>query len=160
MSPDDSPPNRGNTALVIGIAVLLMAGLMAAAILVPAPGVRHYGPPPIVIGTECAYCGMRVADLRFACLRQHRRTLRVYDAIECLLRDPEDDGRAYLADHSTARLHAADSLWVVKGEIPSPMGEGYAAFLDRAVADRVAVQTRGKVDRVSEFAKSYAHLRR
>ena len=48
-------------------------------------------------------------------------------------------------------LHAADSMWVVRGSFPSPMGGGYAAFLERASADDVAARTSGRVARLASF---------
>jgi nitrous oxide reductase accessory protein NosL len=115
------------------------------------PGV----PPPIARGTPCAACGMEVQDLRFACQRRAGRAWRVYDAIECLLRDARSgDGAAapaWLADYDRQTLHEADSMWVVQGEFPSPMGGGLAAFLARAAAESVAATTRGRVDRLGAF---------
>lgn len=110
------------------------------------------GPPPIRTGAECAACGMPIEDLRFACTRRdpgaRKSPWRVYDSIECLAREwkPGNAVRdAYAADYDQARLHRADSLWVVKGSFPSPMGGGLAAFLDRDAARAVADQTRGVV---------------
>ena len=121
---------------------------------------RPAGPPAISLGTPCAGCGMEVQDLRFACERQVNRGWRVYDSIECLVRDaaaPAPGARtarptiAYLADYDHRTLHAAESLWVVRGEFASPMGGGFAAFLDLAAADSIAATTRGRVDRLSAF---------
>jgi len=127
------------------IAIVLLAAAMMA-------GCAPAGPPTIVTGTECARCRMPIEDLRFACARRdptaHRTAWRVYDSIECLAGDW--DRRAALrdvhaADYDQARLHRGDSLWVVRGSFPSPMGGGLAAFLDRAAAQGVADQTRGVV---------------
>jgi len=109
---------------------------------------------------------MEVQDLRFACERAVGRTWRAYDSIECLLRDatsrpgaaggvPGISG-AWLADYDSRTLHAADSLWVVRGEFASPMGGGFAAFLDLAAADSVAAATRGRVDRLVSFLATHA----
>ncbi len=125
------------------------------------------GPPPIALGTPCAACGMEVQDLRFACERAAGRTWRAYDAIECLLRDAAAASgaagggvpgitAAWLADYDSRTLHAADSLWVVRGEFASPMGGGFAAFLDLAAADSVAAATRGRVDRLASFLATHA----
>ncbi|HKQ59528.1 MAG TPA: hypothetical protein VJY35_16820 [Candidatus Eisenbacteria bacterium] len=134
------------------IAVALAAFLSAAGCA--GPGVS----PPIAIGTPCVACGMDVRDLRFACQRRAGRAWRVYDAIECLLRDARaGDGAvapAWLADYDRQTLHEADSMWVVQGEFPSPMGGGLAAFLARAAAESVAVETRGRVDRLGAFLRA------
>lgn len=152
------------------VALALATGLAGCA---PPRG----GPRPIVAGTPCAACGMRVEDLRYACEEEWDGALRVYDSIECLLRadalvaHPEVPGadlpseprsqdpameRAWLADYDTRTLHAADSMWVVRGEIPSPMGGGYAAFLDRAAAEEIASLKSGQVARLAEFAPGRA----
>jgi hypothetical protein len=96
---------------------------------------------------------MEVQDLRFACERGDSGRWRVYDAIECLLRDAGTGpaGAVFLADYDRQTLHPADSLWVVRGEFASPMGGGFAAFLDLAAADSVAATTRGRVDRLAAF---------
>ena len=113
---------------------------------------RPAGPPPIALGTPCAACGMEIQDLRFACERQAGEAWRVYDSIECLLGDGSAAGRVYLADYDRKTLHHADSLWVVRGGFPSPMGGGYAAFLERPAAEEIAGATRGRVGRLGDFA--------
>ena len=100
---------------------------------------------------ECTSCGMEIRDLRYACERRADRGWRRYDAIECLLRDGVT-AQAWLTDYDGATLHAADSMWVVKGSFPSPMGGGLAAFLSRDAAERVASQTSGHVDRLDGIA--------
>jgi nitrous oxide reductase accessory protein NosL len=129
------------------------AGFMTAALAIFALGcARSEGPPRITLGTPCATCGMEVQDLRFACERADGRRWRVYDSIECLLRDPGSSGAAtYLADYDHPALHRAESLWVVHGTFASPMGGGLAAFLDRAAADSVAAETRGMTARLDAF---------
>ena len=127
--------------------------VVAALALSVAGCARPAGPPAIALGTPCAACGMDVLDLRFACERDAGNRWRVYDSIECLLRDTGAGpaGRAYLADYDRQALHAAESLWVVRGEFASPMGGGFAAFLDLAAADSIAAATRGRVDRLAAF---------
>jgi hypothetical protein len=95
---------------------------------------------------------MEILDARFACERRVGDRWRAYDAIECLLREGTDG--AALSDYDSKTLHWADSLWVVRGAFPSPMGGGYAAFLDRSNADDVAQQTRGRVRRLADFARA------
>ena len=123
---------------------------------------RPAGPPAIALGTPCASCGMEVRDLRFACERQTGKGWRVYDAIECLLRDAGagPSGPAYLPDYDRPMLHAADSLWVVRGELASPMGGGFAAFLDLAAADSIAAATHGRVGRLGAFMAAPLHTGR
>ena len=131
----------------------LLAAVMFASTCLAGSCSRPAGPPAIARGTPCAACGMEVQDLRFACERQVGAGWRAYDAIECLLRDgaAAAGGPAYLSDYDRQVLHPADSLWVVRGEFASPMGGGFAAFLDRAAADSIAAATRGRVDRLAAF---------
>lgn len=131
---------------------VLSLGALAALALGLASCATPAGPAPIAAGKPCAACGMTISDLRFACERKVYRVWRQYDAIECLLRDSTAAGPAWLADYDTKALHSADSAWVVRGDLPSPMGGGYAAFLDRAAAEQVAGARRGRVARLAEFA--------
>lgn len=135
-------------------AILVVATLLLAGCAPPA------GPPPIARGAPCATCGMEVGDLRFACERAADRDWRVYDAIECLLADSSTraGGPVFLTDYDRETLHAAESLWVVKGEFPSPMGGGFAAFRVRGAADSIAAATRGRVDRFVAFLPPRARV--
>jgi len=138
--------------------------IAAAAISIALAGAagcaRPAGPPPIVPGTRCVACGMAIEDLRFACERPDQDGWRAYDSIECLIRDTPPGRPAWIADYDTRTLAAAESLWVVQGEFPSPMGGGYAAFRDRAAADDVARRTRGQVGRLAAFMTRPAGERR
>jgi hypothetical protein len=101
---------------------------------------------------------MPIHDLRFACVRGAGNRYRSFDAIECLLREgglSAGEG-AYLADYDAEALHAADSIWVVHGEFPSPMGVGLAGFIDRAAAEQIAAETHGRVARVWDLADEVA----
>lgn len=131
------------------------SALALAALLATAGCAREQsGPPPIAAGAPCALCGMEVASRRFACERAVGGKYRVYDSIECLLRDSvmTGGGLIYLPDYDQQTLHAADSLWVVHGSFETPMGGGLAAFLDRAAADDLARTTQGRVGRLEAFA--------
>jgi len=110
---------------------------------------RSAGPPAIELGSSCATCRMDVTDLRFACERETDKGWLVYDSIECLVRD-DPGGRIALADYDTKTLHFADSVWLVHGSFPSPMGGGYAAFVSRATADSIAQETHGEVMRLAD----------
>ena len=136
---------------------VLLSALVAAC-------AARQGPPAIRVGGTCAACGMEVHDLRFACERPVADTWRIYDAIECLIRDaaadtgaaPEAARVAWLADYDRQSLHPADSLWVVRGSFPSPMGGGFAAFLSRSAADSIAATTQGQVERLSAWLSAPA----
>ncbi|MBI5838171.1 MAG: nitrous oxide reductase accessory protein NosL [Candidatus Eisenbacteria bacterium] len=139
--------------------------LLACGIAFPLAGCgsRPAGPRPIARGTPCAACGMEIQDLRLACERIQDGEVRCYDAIECLVREERQlaaapgSGRApgairhYLPDYDQSALHAADSMWVVQGHFPTPMGGGLAAFLDRRAAEDLAAQTGGRVQAWPQF---------
>lgn len=121
--------------------------------LAPVGCARSSDRPRVELGSPCAACGMPIGDARFACVRGSGGAYRSYDAIECLVRGGSAEGgeAIYLADYDTGSLHAADSIWVVRGDFPSPMGAGLAGFLHRASADQVAAETRGTVGRLERF---------
>jgi nitrous oxide reductase accessory protein NosL len=148
-----SPPRSNAVFAAPGLRGALLAALLGT--LLTLGCARRGGAPTIRLGAACATCGMEVRDLRFACARASARGTRVYDSIECLLRDGVPDGdaatRLYLTDYDAAALHAADSMWVVRGSFPSPMGGGFAAFLSRSSADEVASTAAGRVDRLRRF---------
>jgi len=114
--------------------------------------------PASLVGRACATCGMEVRDPRYAAARLVDGKVRTFDSIECAIRDRSADagvaGAAnasarpdvfYAADFATGALHRADSLVVVRapGSIPSPMGAGFAAFLDEGRARRIAAARNG-----------------
>jgi nitrous oxide reductase accessory protein NosL len=124
--------------------------LVSMLLLVFASGCAS-GPPKIAAGTPCTHCGMAVAGRRFACARVAGREIHAYDSIECLLAEDGKDAADWLSDYDSRTLHPADSMWVVRGSFPSPMGGGYAAFLDRRGADDVAAHTNGSVARLAAW---------
>lgn len=128
----------------LGIAIVLATALATAGC-----ARRADGPVPIATGTPCAVCGMSVQDLRYACEDLSAGRFRIYDSIECLLKAAPPGERAWLADWDSCALVARDSMWIVHGDLPSPMGGGYAAFRDRAAADEVATARHGLVTRGS-----------
>lgn len=131
-------------AIVLGLALVGLAGACA-----PRGGDR---PPSIEAGTPCARCGMGIENLRFAAARRVEGRWRVYDAIECLLADRARiaGGPAWLSDHTTKAMRPADELWVLRGDFPSPMGAGLAAFASRAEAESLAFVTDGVVARLED----------
>lgn len=110
--------------------------------------------PATVLGETCASCGMEVRDPRYMAAIIRSGRVRPFDSIECAMRGagaaaPRNDRVVYLADYATGGFHRADSLWVVRAKIPSPMGAGLAAFLDRAEAERIAAAREGTVSPAS-----------
>lgn len=113
--------------------------------------------PHVAFGTPCTACSMTIGDARFACVRHDGDRWKSYDSIECLLRDGGVTGAAaWLADYDTRRLVPADSLWVVHGDFPTPMGGGWAAFARKQAADDVAQETHGTVARFGDVVAEAA----
>lgn len=141
------PRDRTRTVILLTLAAIL--GVVTGCARVPAE-------PRIQVGTPCATCGMEVQDLRFASLRRIEGRDRQYDSIECLLKDagaaPRSGEKIYLPDYDEGRLHPVESLWVVKGDFPTPMGGGLAAFATVQSAQEVADRTNGCVGRYAEIA--------
>lgn len=129
--------------------------LVLAFVFVAAAGCsREPGPPRIEIGEPCATCGMAVQEIRFAGLLRDEDGDRQYDSIECLVKDIAGrEVRAYLVDYDRGALHAAESVWIVKGDFPTPMGGGLAAFASMEGAREVADQTHGRIMRLSDLSK-------
>ena len=138
---------RTTLALLALLTLLTPLALLAA-------GCASADRPRIALKTPCASCSMEITDLRFACAQRVGTAWRSYDSIECLIQDAAKTagGPVWLADYDTRTLHPADSLWVVKGAFPSPMGGGFAAFPDRGAAERVATETHGSTDRFASWA--------
>jgi nitrous oxide reductase accessory protein NosL len=130
----------------------LTVWLAVAALLVAIGCARHEG-PRVRIGSPCASCGMAIQETHFACVRGSDGHYRQFDSIECLLRDgPARSGESiYLQDYDEGRLCLADTVWVVQGSFPTPMGGGLAAFAAEASARDVGVRTNGRVGRLHEF---------
>ena len=107
--------------------------------------------PSIQMGMAvCATCGMTINDARFAALVQEGETVRTYDSIECLLKDRRALGKAtaqgvWMMDFDTHTLYPSSTVTIVKGDFPSPMGGGYAAFTDLARARAEAESHNGRL---------------
>lgn len=96
-------------------------------------------------GAVCHVCGMNADDLGFASLLRTPEGDKVFDAIECAVRHVRlhPGGNVWLPDLPSGVLQPADSMRVVKANYPSPMGGGYAAFLDHDLAGREAAARGG-----------------
>ena len=129
------------------------AGCLTMAALLLAIGCDLGAAPRVHIGAPCAACGMSIRDTHFACVRGSRGHYRQFDSIECLLRDgPARPGESiFLPDYDKAQLCLADTVWVVQGSFPTPMGGGFAAFGTEASARDVGARTNGRVGRLQEF---------
>lgn len=112
------------------------------------------GRPVALLGQTCDRCGMPVDDARFAAERAIAGEWRIYDSIECLIDDAGAGAPfgSWLADHDRGTLHRSDSMWVVHGSFPSPMGRGLAAFLSRPSADSLARASGGEVGPLTRWA--------
>jgi len=108
--------------------------------------------PGIAYGEyRCALCDMRVEDPRFSPVLLDRDDERfAFDSIECLLPWIRRHGasieslRVWLPDYAEGgKLHRAESMTLVRADYASPMGGGYAAFKDAALAEKEAGARKG-----------------
>ena len=153
MSADRRPPGNLRAGLTTGFFVFILATILALFLAVVAGCSVEPGPLRVQIGNPCATCGMAVQEIRFAALLRTEGGDRQYDSIECLVKDAGTaGGGVYLADYDRGALHAAESLWVVKGDFPTPMGGGLAAFASIESAREVAERTHGRVIRLADLA--------
>ena len=150
---------RPLAATPLAAAPLVAAFLAIAILALGAAGCgRTGGRPEITIGSRCTACGMAIHDTHFACVRGADGKYRQYDSIECLLRDgpPRAGESIYLPDYDGQRLCASDSVWVVKGSFPTPMGGGLAAFASERSARDVSARVQGRVGRLHQFLSRMA----
>lgn len=127
---------------------------LVLALVVTAGCSREPGPPRIEIGEPCATCGMAVQEIRFAGLLRDEDGDHQYDSIECLVKDVAGrEARVYLVDYDRGTLHAAESVWIVKGDFPTPMGGGLAAFASIEGAREVADRTNGRIMQLADLSK-------
>lgn len=103
------------------------------------------GPPKIPALAECHVCGMTASDKQYASMVRTQEHALVFDSIECAVRHVRlhPEGEVWLSDFSGGGLRRAKDLTVVRADFPSPMGGGYAAFADGAVARREAEERNG-----------------
>ena len=131
---------------------LMRGALLTVLMIGGATGCRSNAQgPSIQVGKAvCETCGMTVNDARFAALAEDRSTVHTYDSIECLLKGRRASGETsaegiWIMDFDTQTLRPASAVTIVKGDFPSPMGGGYAAFADLAQARATAEAHNGRL---------------
>lgn len=149
-----APSSRTGAGAPAARRVLLVAVLLLAAAGCARRTPRADARPETLSGGPCDLCGMPIEDPRFACERRAEEGWRLYDSIECLVRDAGSAAGfgSWLSDHGTGTLHRSDSMWVVRGHFASPMAGGLAAFVERAPAESLAAASGGTVARLGEIA--------
>lgn len=97
-------------------------------------------PKPIDYGKEaCVYCKMTIVDQQHAAeIVSKKGKAFKYDAIECMLRDEENNNSDYVSlylvmDYNNPNnfLDATDATYVVCEKLPSPMGANLSAFKNK-----------------------------
>lgn len=116
--------------LLIGLGVLTgtaAAGVAGYAAL-PRDDGDGSGPPSIRFGVDvCAYCGMVIADRRFAAAWRGPDDVRRFDDVGCLVMLFRRQGvrgrvRAWVADYRSERLVPAEGAgFVVGADVNTPM---------------------------------------
>jgi copper chaperone NosL len=100
-------------------------------------------PKPIDYGKEaCVYCKMTIVDQQHAAeIVSKKGKVFKYDAIECMLKDEENNNTDYVAlylvmDYKNPNnfINATDASYLVCNKIPSPMGANLSAFASKDMA--------------------------
>lgn len=130
-----------------------MGGLVMAALLTAACGVRAAGPPEIVVDrTPCSRCGMLISETLYAAAYQAPGAdARVFDDIGCLrdaARGEPGALRIWVHDAADGRwMNGFEAILVASASIRTPMGGGMLAYRDAAAADAAAGRHNGRVIR-------------
>lgn len=114
------------------------------------------GPPEVQYGqTDCAQCGMSVADERYAAaaiveISNGERVARVFDDIGCLFayEREQHEGKVlawYVKDYATRQwVPAGEAFYVCGKAIQSPMGYGLLATTNAESAAALARDKAGQ----------------
>jgi hypothetical protein len=135
----------------------VLAGMCVAFLLGALAGCRSktQGPSIDMGKAQCETCGMTVNDARFAVLAEDGSAQHVYDSIECFLKGRRESGETsaegvWIMDFETQTLHPGAAVTIVKGDFPSPMGGGYAAFADASQAHAQAEAHGGQLGTLTQ----------
>lgn len=101
----------------------------------------------------CSSCKMNIVDQQHAAeLVTKKGKVYKYDAIECMIRDEENNnvdnvGLYLVMDYNNPNtfLNAEESSFLISENIPSPMGGNLSAFKSREEADEILEEKSGKV---------------
>lgn len=116
--------------LLIGLGVLTGAAVAGAAgyAALPREDEEGSGPPTIRFGADvCSYCGMVIADRRFAAAWRGPAGVQRFDDVGCLVmlfrrQVDRERVRAWVADYRSERLVPAEEAgFVVGAEVNTPM---------------------------------------
>ncbi|GBD23849.1 hypothetical protein HRbin29_01522 [bacterium HR29] len=139
---------------VIALASLGAAAAAGAAgyLLLPGGGEDGSGPPNIRFGGDtCAYCGMVIADRRFAAAWRGPNGPQRFDDIGCLVqllrRQPDRAAiRAWVSDYRTETLVPAESAgYVANADVNTPMAYRLVAAATVDDAKALARELGGEV---------------
>lgn len=101
----------------------------------------------------CHFCRMNIVDkIHGAEIVNSKGKAFMYDAIECLIRDiqdnPDRDIALYLVNHyetPEALINAKQATYLISPNLPSPMGAYLTAFKSKEEANRVQQEKGGKI---------------
>lgn len=116
-------------------------------------------PPAIVYGQDaCDECGMLIDDAHFATATLDLKgNAHKFDDIGGMLiyhmDHPESQVKAYFVhDYNTQSwLRGESAVYVRSPQLKTPMGDGIAAFADRAAAEKFAADMQGTVYKFDEL---------
>lgn len=138
---------------LIGLGALGAAAAAGTAGFLALPGSddEGSGPPTIHFGADtCAYCGMVIADRRFAAAWRGPSGPQRFDDVGCLVlllrRQPEPGAiRAWASDYRSETLVPAETAgYVVDAEVNTPMAYGLVAVASLDDARALAADLGGR----------------
>ncbi|MBT8326841.1 MAG: nitrous oxide reductase accessory protein NosL [Bacteroidia bacterium] len=101
----------------------------------------------------CSYCKMNIVDQQHAAeIVTKKGKVYKYDAIECMIRDKENNnvdkvGLYLVMDYNNPNsfLNAEEASFLISVKVPSPMGGNLSAFKQKSEADKMMAEFSGKV---------------
>ncbi|MDF1698439.1 MAG: nitrous oxide reductase accessory protein NosL [Saprospiraceae bacterium] len=115
---------------------------------------------------ECAYCKMKIADIRFGAeIVTSKGKIYKYDSAECLVRtyiESEKKDFAFVIVTDYAQPHnlidAEDAAFLISEKQPSPMGGNLSAYSNQEIAQQTLLEKGGKVLSFSQLINEYINI--
>ena len=116
---------------------------------------------------ECAYCKMKIADIRFGAeMVTSKGKVHKYDSVECLVRTYIENEKTKYAfiivtDYSQPHnlIDASSATFMISEKQPSPMGGNLSAYQSKEHAEITLSEKGGKLldfeGLVNEYRKTY-----
>lgn len=115
---------------------------------------------------ECAYCKMKISDLRFGAeMVTSKGKIHKYDSAECLVRtyiENENTDYAFVlvTDYNEPKklIDAKSANYIISQNQPSPMGGFLSAYEDKELAKKVIKEKGGELLNFENLLSEYRNL--